>query len=472
MAQQIIISSTPEEVRMGLLDNGILQEFLVERAMSAHLVGSIFLGRVNNVVKGIQAAFVDIGLNHNAFLYLGDSGDLTEGSSVMIQITKDPRGTKGPTASREITFPGHYAVLFPLADSIGISRKITVDAERDRLYEIAERLKPEGMGIVIRTEAEGVSEDVLRMDIEALLAEWQVVEARAKLAKAPAFLHRELDLPVRMVRDYLTKDVEEVVVDDAGAFRRIEALLEQMRGVGNATLRLWDKSEDVFAGYGQGDVLASLADRRVELPNGGYLVIDHTEAMTVIDVNSGSYSGKSSLEDTIMEINRQAAREIAHQLRLRDIGGIIVVDFIDMHSDENRQEVLSVLENAFIGDKMRPRVQDITVLNLVEITRKKSRQNLEAVLYSDCPVCNGSGRVQSKEAIALEIKRRIRGLLKRQGSAKDILVVAHPLEAAYLQQNLLKDWNRELACHISAEADATLHVEAFMILDNSGGDGT
>jgi len=173
-----------------------------------------------------------------------------------------------------------------------------------------------------------------------------------------------------------------------------------------------------------------------------------------------------------MEINRQAAREIAHQLRLRDIGGIIVVDFIDMHSDENRQEVLSVLENAFIGDKMRPRVQDITVLNLVEITRKKSRQNLEAVLYSDCPVCNGSGRVQSKEAIALEIKRRIRGLLKRQGSAKDILVVAHPLEAAYLQQNLLKDWNRELACHISAEADATLHVEAFMILDNSGGDGT
>ena len=469
MAQQIIISSSPEEVRMGLLDNGIMQEFLVERAMSAHLVGSIFLGRVNNVVKGIQAAFIDIGLGQNAFLYLGDSKDLTEGASVMIQITKDPRGTKGPTASREITFPGHYAVLFPFADYIGISRKITEDAERKRLQAAAAKFRPQDMGIVIRTEAEGVDEDVLQADIAGLVAEWNVVEARAKLAKAPAFLHRELDLPVRMVRDYFTKEVDEIIVDDPGAFQRIKALLARVKDGGQARLRLWEGGEDVFSGYGQGETLASLADRRVELPSGGYLVIDHTEAMTVIDVNSGSYSGKANLEDTIMEINRQAAREIAHQLRLRDIGGIIVVDFIDMHSEEHRQEVLSVLETAFAGDKMRPRIQDITVLNLVEITRKKSRQNLEAVLFSDCPVCSGSGRVQSKEAIALEIKRRVRGLLKKQGSAKEILVVVHPLEAEYLQQNMLKDWNRELSCHITAEADPSLHVEAFMILDNSSG---
>lgn len=469
MAQQIIISSTPEEVRMGLLDNGILQEFLVERAMSAHLVGSIFLGRVSNVVKGIQAAFIDIGLAQNAFLYLGESKELTEGSSVMIQITKDPRGTKGPTASREITFPGHYAVLFPFADYIGISRKITDEAERKRLQAVAGRFKPQNMGLVMRTEAEGVAEETLQADILGLAAEWNVVEARARLARAPAFLHRELDLPVRMVRDYFTKDVEEIIVDEPDTFRRIQALLARMQGTENTKLRLWESGEDVFSGYGQGEAIASLADRRVELPSGGYLVIDHTEAMTVIDVNSGSYSGKNSLEDTIMEINRQAAAEIAHQLRLRDIGGIIVADFIDMHSEENRQEVLSVLEAAFAGDKMRPRVQDITVLNLVEITRKKSRQNLEAVLFSDCPACSGSGRVQSKEAIALEIKRRIRSLLKKQGSTKDILVVAHPLEAEYLQQSLLKAWNRELACQITSEADPSLHVEAFMILDNSGG---
>ena len=468
MPQQIIVSSTPEEVRMGLVQDGTLQEFMVERAMSAHLVGSIFLGRVSNVVKGIQAAFIDIGLDQNAFLYLGDSQDLTEGASVMIQITKDPRGTKGPTASREITFPGHYAVLFPFSNTIGISRKITDDAERARLRKLAEACKPEGMGLVIRTEAEGVEAGVLETDINSLAAEWNVVEARAKRAKAPAFLHRELDLSVRMVRDYFTKDVQEIIVDNREAFQRIQALLAGMQGAEDTELRLWDSGEDVFSGFGLGDTLASLADRRVELPSGGYLVIDHTEAMTVIDVNSGSYSGKTSLEETIMEINRQAAREITHQLRLRDIGGIIVVDFIDMHSEENRQEILSVLEESFAGDKMRPRVQDITALNLVEITRKKSRQNLEAVLFADCPVCSGSGRVQSKEAVALEIKRRIRGLLKRQGSAKEILVVTHPLEAGYLQQELLKDWNRELSCHISVEADPSLHVEAFMILDNSG----
>ena len=468
MPQQIIISSAPEEVRMGLLDNGILQEFLVERAMSAHLVGSIFLGRVSNVVKGIQAAFIDIGLAQNAFLYLGESKDLTEGASVMIQITKDPRGTKGPTASREITFPGHYAVLFPFADYIGISRKITDETERNRLHAVAETYKPEGMGIVLRTEAEGMDPEVLKEDIEGLVAEWNIVAARAKLSKAPSFLHRELDLSVRMVRDYLTKDVKEIVTDNPVTFQRIRSLLSRMKGTEETVLRLWEGSEDVFSAFGLGETLASMADRRVELPGGGYLIIDHTEAMTVIDVNSGSYSGKNSLEDTIMEINRNAAREIAHQLRLRDIGGIIVVDFIDMHSEENRQEVLSVLESSFAGDKMRPRVQDITVLNLVEITRKKSRQNLEAILYEDCPVCSGSGRVQSKEAIALEIKRRIRGLLKKQGSAKDILVVAHPLEAEYLQQNVLKDWNRELSCHIVIEADPSLHVEAFMILDNSG----
>ena len=467
MSQQIIISSTPEEVRMGLVNDGILQEFMVERAMSAHLVGSIFLGRVSNVVKGIQAAFIDIGLEQNAFLYMGDSRDLTEGAPVMIQIIKDPRGTKGPTASREITFPGHYAVLFPFSDTIGISRKINDDTERIRLKKIVEKCKPEGMGIVIRTEAEGIEAGVLEADITGLLAEWNVVEARAKRAKAPAFLHRELDLSVRMVRDYYTKEVKEIIVDNPEVFRRIQALLAEMQGTEDMELRLWEGGEDVFSGFGLGETLDSLADRRVELPSGGYLIIDHTEAMTVIDVNSGSYSGKSNLEETIMEINRQAAREIAHQLRLRDIGGIIVVDFIDMHSDENRQEVLSVLEASFAGDKMRPRVQDITVLNLVEITRKKSRQNLEAVLFTDCPVCNGSGRVQSKEAIALEIKRRVRGLLKKQGSAKEILLVTHPLEAEYLQQYLLRDWNRELSCHITVEADATLHVEAFMILDNS-----
>ena len=399
MPQQIIISSTPEEVRMGLVDSGILQEFMVERAMSAHLVGSIFLGRVSNIVRGIQAAFIDIGLDQNAFLYLGDSQDLTEGASVMIQITKDPRGTKGPTASREITFPGHYAVLFPFSDNIGISRKITGEEERTRLRSLAEKLRPPGMGLVLRTEAEGVSADVLETDINNLLAEWNVVAVRAKRAKAPAFLHRELDLSVRMVRDYFTRDVKEIVVDNPDAFQRIQALLSEMKDVEDTKLKLWDSGEDVFSGFGLGDTLASLADRRVELPSGGYLVIDHTEAMTVIDVNSGSYSGKNNLEETIMEINRQAAREIAHQLRLRDIGGIIVVDFIDMHSEENRQEVLAVLEDSFAGDKMRPRIQDITVLNLWKLPEKNQGRIWKRCCFPIVRCAAGAGGYSLKKPL-------------------------------------------------------------------------
>ncbi|MCI2097878.1 MAG: Rne/Rng family ribonuclease [Succiniclasticum sp.] len=465
MTQEIIMGSTPEEVRMGLVEDGVLQEYLVERAMSAHLVGSIFLGRVSNVVPGIQAAFVDIGLEQNAFLYLGESRDLTEGMSVMVQITKDPRGTKGPTASREITFPGRYVVLFPQAGTVGVSRRIHDSAERDRLHAIAERLRPGQMGLVVRTAAEGVPTEVIEADIASLLTEWHIVGTKAKRTKAPAFLHRELDLSVRMVRDYLNKDVDRIVLDSAEAYERVKALLDRLPAGRGGQLTLYTGADDVFAAYGLADAVASLSDRRVDLPGGGYLILDHTEAMTVIDVNSGSYSGKNNLEETIMEINRQAAREIAHQLRLRDIGGIIVVDFIDMHSGAHRQELLSLLEKAFRGDRMRPRIQDITVLNLVEITRKKSRQNLEAVLYTDCPTCNGTGRVQSKEAIALEIKRRLRSLLKKQGSSRDILLVAHPVEAEYLQQ-CCRDWNRELACHLKVESDPSLHVEAFLILDN------
>ena len=256
MPQQIIISSTPEEVRMGLVNNGILQEFMVERAMSAHLVGSIFLGRVSNVVKGIQAAFIDIGLDQNAFLYLGDSSDLTEGASVMIQITKDPRGTKGPTASREITFPGHYAVLFPFSDYIGISRKINDEQERIRLRKIAEQCKPDGMGIVMRTEAEGIEAEVLEADIRSLLAEWNVVAARAKRAKAPAFLHRELDLSVRMVRDYFTRDVTGSAGRDAGRRGYGAAPVGQR---GRCVFRLWSGRRAGFSGGSPGGT----AQRRV-----------------------------------------------------------------------------------------------------------------------------------------------------------------------------------------------------------------
>lgn len=467
MTAKIIIGVTQEETRMGLIENGRLMEFMVERAEENHLVGSIYKGKVCNVVRGIQAAFVDIGLEQNAFLYLGENIDVTEGQSLLVQISKDARGTKGPTAVRDITLPGKYVVLLPNASYIGISRKISDKEERERLSAVCDKVRPENMGIVIRTAAAGVSEELLTADINELAAGWKILSAREKVAKAPALLRRELDLPVRIVRDYLSHDLTEIAIDNLAVYKRVEELLTCIPQAKNVRLTLYQGLEDIFAYNGLSEDIAGISDRQVYLPSGGYLVFDYTEAMTVIDVNSGKFSGRENLEETIMEINRQAAAEIARQLRLRDIGGIIVVDFIDMHTDAHKQEILAALQKALAGDRMHPKVQEISVLNLVEMTRKKSRQNLSSVLYSPCPVCDGSGRVQSRETLALEIKRRLRSLLKRRGSSKNILIAANPWLAEWLRLKDLKLWEKELACNIKVEADYSLQIESFMILDNN-----
>lgn len=470
MIAKIIISANEDETRMGLLENGILMEYLVERKEEQHLVGSIFKGKVCNVVRGIQAAFVDIGLEQNAFLYLGNKKNVTEGQRLIVQISKDARGTKGPTANREITLPGRYVVLLPQADYVGISRKITDKEERERLNMICEGVRPAGMGIVVRTAATGVARELLERDVQELAADWKVLAARERVAKAPCLLRRELDLPIRIVRDYLRPELTEIVIDNLPIYKRVEELLTEMPQAQDVRVTLYQGLEDIFEYHKQGEAVAGISDRQVTLPSGGYLVIDHTEAMTVIDVNSGKFSGRENLEETIMQINREAALEIARQLRLRDIGGIIVVDFIDMHTDNHKREIMNSLQQALKGDKMHPKVQDITVLNLVEITRKKSRQNLSSVLYTPCPVCNGSGRVQSRENLSLEIKRRLRTLLKRRSSSKNLLITANPWLAEWLVSKDLRAWERELACTLKVEADASLHVESFMILDNSGVD--
>ncbi len=470
MSTKILIGANADETRMGLVENGRLVEYLVERTAEQHLVGSIFKGRVCNVVRGIQAAFVDIGLEQNAFLYLGKAQNLTEGQSLIVQIAKDARGTKGPTATRELTLPGRYVVLLPHADYVGISRKITDRAERERLSKFFAEVRPEGMGVVVRTAATGISRELLAQDVAELEAAWRVLLARERVAKSPCLLRRELDLPIRIVRDYLTPELEEIVIDNLAVYKRVEELLKQLPQARDVRLTLYQGVEDVFAYHKQEEEIAAISDRQVSLPSGGYLVIDHTEAMTVIDINSGSFSGRENLEETIMQINREAAREVARQLRLRDIGGIIVVDFIDMHTEQHKREILNVLHEALAGDKMHPKVQDITVLNLVEITRKKARQNLSGVLYAPCPICNGSGRVQSRETLALEVKRRLRGLLKRRGSSKSLLVVANPWLAEWLLSKDIRAWERELACSLAVEGDASLHLESFMLLDNTGVD--
>lgn len=471
MTAKIIISAVnPEETRMGIVENGRLMEYVVERNNSAQLVGSIFLGRVCNVVRGIQAAFIDIGLDKNAFLYLGDKTGITEGQRVLVEITKDARGSKGPTATLDISLAGRYAALLPEANYTGISRKITDSAERSRLKKIADEVTNGAAGTVMRTNASGMPEEVLRADLQQLMADWQIIQARAKLARSPQVLHRELDISVRIVRDYLNARIDEVVVDSPAVYGRLQELLQNIAESRSCKLLLHDKQTDIFSYYRLSDDIASISDRRIDLPSGGYLVIDYTEAMTVIDVNSGHFSGRENLAETVMQINREAADEIARQLRLRDIGGIIVVDFIDMDKKEYREEIMERLQQALRADKMKPCVQDMTVLNLVEITRKKARQNLSAVLYAPCPVCQGSGRVQSQETVGLEIKRRLRTLLAKPCAPRSILIMVSPWLAEWLNHKVIRQWEKELNCTLAVTAEPRLQLETFSLLDNTGVD--
>lgn len=471
MTAKIIISAVnPEETRMGIVENGRLMEYVVERNNSAQLVGSIFLGRVCNVVRGIQAAFIDIGLDKNAFLYLGDKTGITEGQRVLVEITKDARGSKGPTATLDISLAGRYVALLPEANYTGISRKITDSAERSRLKKIADEVTNGTAGAVMRTNAAGMPEEVLRADLQQLMADWQIIQARAKLARSPQVLHRELDISVRIVRDYLNVCIDEVVVDSPAVYGRLQELMQNIAESRSCKLLLHDKQTDIFSYYRLSDDIASISDRRIDLPSGGYLVIDYTEAMTVIDVNSGHFSGRENLAETVMQINREAADEIARQLRLRDIGGIIVVDFIDMDKKEYREEIMERLQQALRADKMKPCVQDMTVLNLVEITRKKARQNLSAVLYAPCPVCQGSGRVQSQETVGLEIKRRLRTLLAKPCAPRSILIMVSPWLAEWLNHKVIRQWEKELNCTLAVTAESRLQLETFSLLDNTGVD--
>ena len=459
---KIIISVTKDETRMALLEGERLMEYILERTGGSYLVGSIFKGTVQRVVRSIQAAFVDIGLEQNAFLYMGNQ-TLTEGESVTLQISKDARGAKGPAATRDITLPGKFLVLLLNAPYIGLSRKITDSKERERLEKICHKLCPKDLGLVVRTAAERVSEELLQKDIEDLLGQYRVLKAREKVAKAPELLHRDLDLSIRIVRDYLSMNIDEIVVDNPQVFDRLKNLLDNLDV---AAPRLTLREDDVFSYYGLNEAIKETTSHVVALPGGGSLVIDYTEAMTVIDVNSGSFNARDNLEETVWEINRQAAVEIARQLRLRDIGGIIVVDFIDMHKDAHKLEIMSVLQDALDKDRMQPKVQDITLLNLVEITRKKSRQNLSNALFTTCPTCGGSGSIFSQETVAMDIRRRL-GKMMGQKSERKFLLQLHPRMQDLLKERVIKEWEREFNCNLKVEFKAELHPDIFQILDNS-----
>lgn len=463
---------------MAIVEDGRLRDYAVERNDETHIGNHIYKGTIQNILPALQAAFVNIGRRKNAFLYMGDifpraatkeqiqQTHISIGQSILVQVIKEERGTKGAKVTANVSLAGRYAVLMPTVDYIGVSKKIRDEGERDRLRAIAGPIKPDGMGLIIRTVAKGVDEENLRADIRYLLRTWDSICQRYKLAKKPKLLYREADLVMRMMRDHFTSDVKKVIVDDKDAYDRICQVFTDKSW--QERIEWYQGKQPIFEAYHLEEEIRGLMSRQVPLPSGGNLVIDHTEALTVIDVNSSKYTGNSTLQETIFHVNKEAAVEIARQLRLRDIGGIIIIDFIDMAQPEKRDEILQILERETAQDCTKTRVLGMTALNLVEITRKKARQSLHQVQFSPCDVCGGSGFLLSPETVAIQIIRRLRHMVEQNHVKGDLLISCHADVLAILSDKKRKEQlERGFSRRLYFEDSHHPNREVFSILSHS-----
>lgn len=480
--KNILLNATPEETRMVLTEDDRLIEMGIERPSHSHLVGNIYKGRVQNVLPGMQAAFVDIGQKKNAFLYLGDGTHNQQdensavrekihiGQAVIVQVVKDAVGTKGPRVTTRLSLPGRNVVLMPTANYIGMSRRIEDEEERERLHTLAQEICPAGMGMIVRTLAAGQDKETLESDVQYLSQLWASLQARSCVLSAPALLYRDADMAIRVVRDILTDDISRLVVDDVETCRRVRDLVEYVSPALSERVEHYEGAAPIFRAFGVETELETLSDREVELPSGGFLVIDRTEALTVIDVNTGKFVGQSNLSDTIFRANMEAAAEILRQIRLRDIGGIIVVDFIDMDEEEQKESLLAFMRERAKLDRSKTNIVGITQLGLVEITRKKSRQNFESILYADCPCCRGSGRVESPETVVIRICRDIRKIEERSHADFGYEVEVHETVAYALMDSPLVDrLSSELGVKVGFIIKPGMDPESYSITQRGNG---
>ena len=481
--KSILLNIVPEETRMAVVEDGDLLAVEVERASHAHLVGNIYKGRVQNVLPGMQAAFIDIGQEKNAFLYVGDGAphDIPKGvakdakpqkihvgQNLPVGIIKDAVGTKGPRATLHLSLPGRNLVLMPTAAYTGLSRRIEDEQERSRLHALAEKYAPEGMGLIVRTAAEGISEEAFAEDAHYLENLWASIARKFKLSHAPALLYRDADLLVRIVRDRFGADVDELIVDDREAYERVRELVGFLSPDLAARVKLYDGREPLFQRYHIEQEIENVGARQVELKSGGFLVIDKTEALTVIDVNTGKYVGKTNLGDTVYQANLEAAAEILKQIRLRDIGGIIIVDFIDMEKESQKEELLAYMRGQVKHDRTKTNIVDITSLGLVEITRKKTRQNIDSIVYSECPICHGRGRIESPETVSIRISRDIRRMERKSHAREGYEIEVHETVAEELQANqLMMNLAAEFGTDIKVTVKPGMHPENYTILQQS-----
>ncbi len=431
MNKEILVDANAFNTRVAVVEDGTPVELYVEQEGSERLVGNIYLGKVQNVLPGMQAAFVDIGLEKNAFLYAGDvftPGDaydelekipetrkigdmLKPGQSVIVQVAKDPIGTKGARVTTHITLAGRSLVLMPTVEYVGVSRRIEKEEERTRLRKLVKELKPDGMGIIVRTASAGRTKEAFVEEIDSLKLLYEDILKKSKTMRAPKMLHEEQSLLFRTVRDLLMRDVDRLFVNDINAYNELRDIASVMAPKLKARI-LFKDSEALFERCDAESKIERALSRKVWLKSGGYLIIDRAEALTVIDVNTGKFVGKDNLEKTITATNCEAATEIALQLRLRDIGGIVVIDFIDMEKESNRQLVLQTLKNAMHDDHTRSHVFGFTRLGLVELTRKKTGRSIGDTLKINCPCCDGEGKVLAPHTVFNKLRKQTLQILK------------------------------------------------------------
>ena len=507
--RELIINAEPLETRVGLLIDGVLDKFDIERRSSAQrIVGGIFKGRIKNLDPGLKAAFVDIGLPKNAFLHYWDIlpqavdssvevvrvnrsskkksqkkitiKDIPQhypiGTEIVIQVTKGPIGTKGPRTTTNLSLPGRFLVLMPYSDQCGISRKIEDAKERNRLKKIIRDLTiPEGMGIIVRTAGEGKKSRYFVRDLHIMLKTWQKIQDKMDSVKAPSCLYKEPDLSERTVRDFLTENIDRVLIDNPEDHQNIIEDVSQISKRSSNKIQLYQDSIPIFERYNIENQIEQTFQRAVPLPSGGAIVIDETEALIAIDVNTGSHKNKGKENDTIFQVNCEAAAEIARQIRLRNIGGLIVIDFIDMKQRRHRNAVLSRMKTHMGVDKARNHILPISPLGIMEMTRQRMQESVSSGLYTDCPYCRGKGIVKSATTVSVELQRKLSGIVRRarnrtqdQNKAIKLRVLVNPAildrlreEDADLLISLEKDYNAQL----TFRSDPHFHVENYRIID-------
>jgi len=501
VGKRIVVNAGVTETRLAVQDGNLLTELYVERADRRSIVGNIYKGIVTNVLPGMQAAFVDIGLSKDAFLYAGDYtanlgveehapdaeeetadvdlGDaepeprrealapiedmLRKGQEVLVQVSKEPLGTKGARVTSFVSIPGRYIVYMPQARHVGVSRRIHDDAERDRLRAIVKDLPPPPGGFIVRTVAEGKGDEDLVADIQFLSRLWSQVQSRFESAQAPSLLHEEMDVTFRVVRDLFSPEVDEFLVDSEAAYEKCLQFATSLVPQLAPRVKRWDKEAPIFEATGIEREIDKALRRRVWLKSGGYIVIDHTEALVAIDVNTGKYVGKRDFEETVLKINLEAVTEVVRQIRLRDLGGIIIIDFIDMERPEHRDQVFKALKKVLADDKARTNVLEISELGLVEMTRKRVRQSLQSLFCAPCPTCRGSGVVKSDATLAAEIFRKIQAGAGEAGG-REALIRVHPEMAHHLessQRDAVERLQTLLGRKVSVQAVSSYHREQY-----------